>query len=96
MQKFYYELSHIIIPVSGGQMLNADRRFVIAELNIFNPVNPAGNLSGRNLDVADIARSHVKMLAQALNAVIKPGNVFSQAADFFLNNAGHFPHTGVF
>ena len=61
-----------------------------------NPVNPAGNLSGRNLDVADIARSHIKMLAQALNTVIKPGNVFSQAADFFLNNAGHFPHTGVF
>lgn len=77
-------------------MLNSDRRFVIAELNIFNPVNPAGNLSGRNLDVADIARSHVKMLAQALNTVIKPGNVFSQAADFFLNNAGHFPHMGVF
>lgn len=25
------------------------KRFVIAELNIFNPVNPAGNLSGRNL-----------------------------------------------
>ena len=57
-------------------MLNADRRFVIAELNIFNPVNPAGNLSRRNLDVADIARSHVKMLAQALNTVIEPGSIW--------------------